>query len=115
MEIKEESQNNLMTPHAPMGPKAVGLGELAAQRLLPLAVQAYEDLLVNAKSEKVRLEAANAVTELAGARQRGPSSVGLTFNMPPEYLRKALGAMVRLGPEDGEPSDAIVADAEVLS
>jgi len=82
------------TSTMPGTPIPTRLHDVISGELLPLALEVYRDLMVNGKNEKIRLEAANAVTELEGARgSKGPSNIGFTFNVPPEYLSKSLKAL----------------------
>lgn len=72
-------------------------------KLLPLALSVYEDVMVNGKTDKARLDAANAVTELQGLRTKGSvQGPSLTVNVPPEYLVKSLKALggLRLAPRE---------------
>lgn len=71
--------------------------------LLPLAIEVYRDLMLNGKNEKVRLDAANAVSELNGLKNKATPNVGFTFNLPPEYLKKSMKALaeIKLGPQEG--------------
>jgi hypothetical protein len=87
--------------------------EVVLRRLLPLALEVYEDLMVHGKSEKVRLDAANAVADLRGLRGKSVTSLGLTFNMPPEYLQKALKGLgkLKLAPQNDE-LDVFEAESE---
>jgi hypothetical protein len=84
------------TPQSQQASQLDVASEIIARRLLPLALEVYEDLMVHGKSEKVRLDAANAVSELRGLRSKSVTSLGLTFNMPPEYLSKALKGLSKL-------------------
>lgn len=61
--------------------------------LLPLALEVYKDLMLNGKNEKVKLEAANAVVEIEGLKNRQVPHLGVTLNVPPEYLMKSLKAL----------------------
>lgn len=72
------------------GPPA---SRITSGELLSMALEVYKDLMLNAKNEKVRLEAANAVTELEGMRGKATPNVGFTFNVPPEYLSRSLKAL----------------------
>jgi len=91
-------------PHALETLSESSTAMIVSGKLLPLALSVYEDIMVNGKTDKVRLEAANAVTELQGLRGKasGPS---LTVNVPPEYLGKSLRALATLRLSREDPID----------
>ena len=75
-------------------------------QLCNYAIETYKDIMLNAKAASDRKNAADAVLELLGKKNKtGTMSANLNFNIPPEYFKKVFG-------EGLQAVTAVVADAE---
>jgi len=62
------------------------------RKLLNLAIETYEDIMLTGNKAADRKAAADAIMELLGKRNKTTSATAnFNFNIPPEYFKKVFG------------------------
>lgn len=69
-----------------------GIQEKLQRKLFRMALETYENIMINGDKAADRKAAADAVVELLGKkRPKESASASFNFNIPPEYFKRVFG------------------------